>query len=155
MRRASSAYLKQKGRNNDMTLEEVWSSLTILSDNTVINTVLGGVLFGAIIMVGFIVLAVKDYACFPRSMCVLFAVWGVLFSGMSLFFYLECPMQITLQVEVKTETVSAEQLSKYFELSDVSIGDGKIICSIEPRFVYFSDEDSYYDEVAELLKKGS
>lgn len=138
-----------------MTLEEVWNSLTILSDNTVINTALGGVLFGAIIAVGFIVLAIKDYSGFPRSMCVIFAVWGVLFGGMNLFFYLERPMQITLQVEAKTETVSEEQLSSYFELSDISIGDGKIICSIEPRFVYFNDEDSYYDEVAELLKKGS
>lgn len=30
--------------------------------------------------------------------------------------------------------------------------NGKMICSIEPRFNYFDDEDNYYDEVAKLLE---
>ena len=63
----------------------------------------------------------------------------------SFWFYACQQYSIKLQITANVEMISSEQLAEYFELSDISLGNGQIICDVKPKF-------DYYNEVLELLE---
>lgn len=134
-----------------MSLEEVMNNITILNEKTRLNNSIFACVIGIILIVGFVRMLIKDFESCPRPMCVIFIIMGVIWTLFGGYEYAKRPEIIKLQII--TETVSEQQLAEYFELSNVSIGDGKIICDIKPKYDYFNPEKSYYDEVKELLKK--
>lgn len=134
-----------------MSLEEVMNNITILNEMTRFNNCVFAGVIGIILIVGFVRMFIKDSESCPRPMCVICIIVGgfwALFGGVG---YAKRPEIIRLQIV--SETVSEQQLAEYFNLSNVSIGDGKIICDIEPKYDYFNPEKNYYDEVRAFLRE--
>lgn len=133
-----------------MTLEEIWDNITILSDNTIPNPALFGGCLGIFLTVALLVSTIRAYwwddnISIPLRIIVIIAQIG--FTVLCFWFYTCQPYFINLQIVTNVETVSAEQLAEYFEMSDISTGNGQIICEIKPTF-------DCYNEVLELLEDG-
>lgn len=135
-----------------MTLEEIWDNITILSDNTIINPVLFGGCLDIFLSVALLVSTIQVYRygfgrVRPlRIILRIIVILGNIGLAVLCFWFYTCkPYFIKLQISANVETVSAEQLSEYFEMSDISIGNGQIICEIKPK-------SDCYNEVSELLE---
>lgn len=134
-----------------MSLEEVMNNITILNEMTRFNNCVFACVIGIILIVGSVRLFIKDSESCPRPMCVIFIIVGGFWALFGGYEYAKRPEIIRLQIV--SETVSEQQLAEYFELSNVSIGDGKIVCDIEPKYDYFNPEKNYYNEVRAVLRE--
>lgn len=136
-----------------MTLEEIWDNITILSDNTIPNPVLFGGCLGIFLTVALLVSTIRVYRqgfgrVPSKPLRIIVFIAQIVFTVLCFWFYTYQPYIIKLQIATNVETVSVEHLAEHFELSDILIGDGQIICDIKPKF-------DCYNEVLELWRMNS
>ncbi len=132
-----------------MTLEEIWDNITILNNYTTINTALLRGCLGILAILTLVVITIKDYRINYYTSNLLIGIitaFGVAALTVNSFWFYTCqPHSIKLQITANVEMVSSEQLAEYFEMSDISLGNGQIICDIKPKF-------DCYNEALELLE---
>lgn len=118
-----------------MTLEEIFNNITILEDKSTFNPALTAIVGSILLIVVIIIINIMHYRNWDELYAPPFSIFVIAgclaFAAFNFWLYNSQPQIIKLQIV--TETVSAEQLSEYFTMSEISMGDGQIICDIEPK----------------------
>lgn len=135
-----------------MTFNDVVDKLTILNDATVLNGAWTSVFTCLMFGIVFLVFYIKDTALFPKPLCLVVVIICVLFGAVSMLVGIKAPMDISVQVVANTEDVSIEDLTHYFECTDIALSDEQIVCTIAPKINFDKDRD-YYKVTYDWLKQ--
>lgn len=134
---------------------EVVEKLNILNDMTAVNKMWLlleiCVLFGAFFLIALI--KREKFWQFPTSCCILMlalCVTGGAYSGYCVY---KEPTAIALQVSANVEDVTIEDISQYFDCSEIVFGDGTFVCVVEPKRDYFNDDKSYWRDANMWLEE--
>lgn len=136
-----------------MTLEEILNNITILTNNcttadaTLQITLIGGAICTVFMMIA-VILSIRDGQ--PKVVTVLcgfLALLGAAAIVISILGMTNESMQLEMtkiNLYVKLNDVSIEDISKYFKLSDTINNDGQIYANITPVY-------EHSDEVRQIL----
>ena len=130
-----------------MTLEEILNSITILTNNCIDTTYITWtfVVLGSITIVCsiiFLVIRLVTYEGLPIGISITGLISGLLISICTIPVLSNEELRVCLtsvNIYVRLNNVTIEDMSQYFELSDVVVVDDQIYANIAPISEYKSD----------------
>lgn len=127
---------------------KVVEKLNILSDMTTINKMWLLLLMFVCFGVFFVIMLAKRETFWqgPTSLCIcmlIACVAGGVYSGYCVY---KEPTKIVVQVSANTEDVTVEDIARYFDCTEITLNNEKIVCVIEPKYDYFNEDESFWNE---------
>lgn len=138
-----------------MMFNEVVEKLNILNDMTTANRMWLLLAVGVIFGVFFLIALIKretfwqiptSFGIFMLAFCVINGAYGGYCA------YKE-PTTIALQVSANVEDVTIEDISQYFDCSEITLNEGKLVCVVKPKRNYFDNDKSYWRETDNWLEE--
>lgn len=125
----------------EMTIEEIISQFIVLKDCTTENLSALYLTIGGVAIAGFFIwfFIKKFYDSFigEKIAEIFFVLVGLFGIVLGIFYYIKRPVLIDYYISVND--VEIEQISKYFEISELSQINDMTVCHIVPRYDYYED----------------
>ncbi len=124
-----------------MTIDEILSQLIILNDCTTVNLFSVYLIFAGVLIAGFFIWYFIDRfrisSIGQKIVAIFVGLVGVLGIVIGTFYYIKRPVLIDYYISVND--VEIEQISKYFEINELSQINDMMVCHIVPKNNYYED----------------
>lgn len=132
-----------------MTISEILQNVTILKDCTSINSIAAMLMvlgfLAALINVVIFVRSFSESSIMGKIGTIVIAVWCALGAAFNAWFYLERPALIDFYISAND--VEIQQITKYFNVSDINETDDTLVCHIEPKSEFYDVVMTYWAEM--------
>lgn len=132
-----------------MTISEILQNVTILKDCTSINSIAAMLMvLGPLVAVGYIVIffiGFSESSVKGKIGAIVVAVLCALSGAFNGWFYLKRPAFIDFYISAND--VEIQQITKYFNVSEINETDDTLVCHIEPKSEFYDVVMTYWAEM--------